>query len=238
MKRIPQMDHKGKLYYPITLIDSEGYFVINRINYRLDLKRLKEFPTFRRRTLRVERGHPTGGLINEHRFKCIEIERVIGNLDNLTIVGDSNRSFTVKADFYPNPKMCPTDLRMFEEGQTDLAVRAIVDAAGNIDEIITWDLLPVGEPIFPPRVGERPPIDKVVFVSSNKGFTWFPAKFLWVGEKTFVWRNMLPGAAADGENTNNNHHTYFLWAEAIPELELKTYSGKDRPDYLLSRSVK
>lgn len=69
---------------------------------------------------------------------------------------------------------------------------------------------------------KTPPINSTVMVSANRGFTWFPVQFLWIGEQSFVWRNMSASAEEGNENIEKTHHTYFNWLE-VGELEPRTY---------------
>lgn len=34
-------------------------------------------------------------------------------------------------------------------------------------------------------------LNKLYMVSANQGYTWFPVKFLWIGNITHVWSNCI-----------------------------------------------
>lgn len=238
MSRIPQYDDKNRLYYPITLIDTEGRFTINGISYAVDVDNIENFSVFKRPNVYVELEHPARlPTMSDEDYRrrnvSIETQNVVGTVD-VTILRPSRSRVVVTGNFYPG-NLKPEIREAFERGDLSLGVRARVTTDRLVD-IITWDLVFLPERELRHVECERPPLNTTVFVSSNRGYTWFPAMFLWIGEKTFVWRNMVGGAQADNEITNNNRFTYFMWSPVPEGVELKTYSGNDVPDFLRKRS--
>lgn len=231
-----KIDKNGKRYYPLVLIDSRGRIPINGKSYGLPLLQMETFTAFNRPVVYVEDGHPEreegmSDVDYRNRTDATDPNRAVGTLQLRTLHGPSNRSVVVTADFYPSEQLSAEKLKRFEAGELKLGIRARVTADGYLCDIITWDLVEaVAELETSPKKTPRPPERVTVLVSANQGHTWFPAMFLWLGRKTFVWRNMSPGALEGNEIPENKHYGYFMW-KVIPEgWKERTYHPHNEPE--------
>lgn len=218
-----KIDKNGFRYYPVTLFESRGRITVNNRSFCLSVNQLETFTAFQRSTLYAEVDHPhrPDEMSNEEytsRYNAIDIKNVAGILKLFPIYGKGSNSVVLNAHYYPATTLPAEMLELFEQGAVKLGIRARVDSGGNICDIITWDLV-TAEPeanYGQKRKVPRPPERTTVLVSSNQGHTWFPAQFLWLGRKTFVWRNMLPGANEGNEIPEKSHYSYFMW-KPIPK---------------------
>lgn len=93
-----------------------------------------------------------------------------------------------------------------------------------------------GEPMPAPWDGEGlPPVNEMVMVSANQGYTWFPICLLWIGEKSFVWRNMQSVAHEGNEIFHQAHYSCWLYRPFVDGMERRSYHRIEETDDVWKR---
>lgn len=220
----PFYDKNEQRFYEVTLIPNGDRISLNGKMYLINQARLDETTFFKTKRHSVELNHPTfaAGMTEQELVETCYKPRDIMQVAELKDIG-VDEAFDVTAKLYPRlDKTFDFDSKL-EQGYV-LAMRAITKGNGSISDIICFDFV---KPDVDTHLAERqnaktPPLNTTVMVSANGRSTWFPAQFLWIGQSTFVWRNMSPGATEGNEIAQSSHHTYFNWVE-VGDLEMRTY---------------
>lgn len=216
-------DKDGEPYFKVVLLENNDRLNINGRSYLLNQARIAETTFFTEKRYKVERSHPIipkGATDKELIESCYRPRphMDIGKLQDIEV----DKAFNVVAKLYGIEKG-GIELRTLADHGWELGVRAIV-SNDSVSDIICWDLVHVNDLHLTDRMlnAKTPPLNTTVLVSANNRSTWFPAQFLWIGNSSFVWRNMMPGALSENEIPERAHHSYFDWVE-LGDLEPRSY---------------
>ena len=104
--------------------------------------------------------------------------------------------------------------------------------AGDIGRGLITSILHYAEPWD----GEGlPPVNELVMVSANRGFTWFPIRLLWIGETSFVWRQMTARARPNSEIFEGIHYSNWLYRPFVDGMEYRSYFRDKETDDVWER---
>lgn len=220
----PFYDKNNERYYEVTLIPAGDRINLNGRMYLINQARLDETTFFKTKRHKVELNHPTvaQGMTEKEVMDACYRERdimLVAELRDIKV----NRDFDVVSRLYPRKDKTFDFDSKFDQGY-EVAMRAITNGSGSITDVICFDFVKVDHDVHlqERQNAKTPPLNTTVMVSGNGRSTWFPAQFLWIGQQSFVWRNLSPGAREGNEIPEKAHHTYFNWVE-VGDLELRTY---------------
>lgn len=231
----------GERYYTTVLIAAGEKVNLSGRDYTINQSRLDDTTFFSQKRHNVELHHPmlTRGMSEQEVTDACYKPRpdaVKAKLRDINV----NKQLDLVASVYP---IYPEEFTRLVEDGFEIAMRALTNGTNQVVDVVAFDFVHNGRHVdIQTRLNAKtPPLNTTVMISSNVGNTWFPAQFLWIGKKSFVWRNMLPGAYKDNEIPERAHHSYFRWIP-LGELEMRSHQTPNEPEhiraYIISESEK